>query len=147
MNESLVAALEKALPKSLNDIVRRNQDRFEVREANGYDLAELRSLLYVPAPLPQIRAVIDNWRLILLQVDDQSAIYLQGYNRNERCVWMTSAVNAVDFEGMRVLTSNSLYELGREGEGEPTLNDLMHISYTFNRWGFGQYFDAPHVYY
>lgn len=139
--------IRKSLPASLGDIVRKNRDKFSLRLANPEDFARLKPMVSMLDNFKQIRATVNDWRIICLVQPAGPALILTGINESRQAPWATSEVLSVDFENALVLTSNSIYRLGSKGEDEPNIYILLHICATFHIWGFGEHIGAPHIFY
>jgi hypothetical protein len=146
--------LEHMIPKSLDDIVRKSRDRFQIALATAEELAGLAATIEAGP----IRDTITEWRIIAfraigLSVDAQtqavsrSLLLLLGRAAGTRCPWITSAVTEIDFDRRLVRTQNSLYRLGARGEGEPPQEDLICVCAATHRWGVGKRIGAPAFFY
>jgi hypothetical protein len=147
-------ALERMFPKSLDDIVRRSRDRFQIGLATAEELA----LLAATVEDGPIRDTIAEWRIIAfrpigLGVDARTAaasrsrLSLLGRAVGLRCPWITSEVREIDIDAHLVRTRNSLYRLGARGEGEPPQEDLICVCAATYQWGFGALIGAPAFFY
>lgn len=144
MDDKLKAALQEALerhiPKTLDDIIRCHRDRFSVGLASEADLDALAQDVGVgPA-----RDAIDRWNFI--RFDERPpegpavvSVHLLGWARQQRVYWITSRVVALDRGRTLVRTrSGSRYDLGMPGEGEPNINFRLHVCRALHAWGFGK---------
>ena len=147
MTDCLQKAINDLVPKSLDDIVRVNRDRYSLRLFSENDMASFVPMVESMTEPKPVRGIIDDWRIICLQVVDQKLYFLTGILRERRVSYMTSDVRSVDIENNLVLTKNSLYEIGSKGEGEPDFHGLLHICAVFHAWGTGPYLGAPHIFY
>jgi hypothetical protein len=143
---SLAAALERAIPSSLDDIVRRNRDRARIGLATEEDLRALEATI---GPLPP-KDTINGWHMIAIQLSDGdgtvTAVYLLGRTRSTP--WITSKLTGLDRAARRVRThSGSIYELGTPASGEPDAGLLLHICAALWQWGLGPMMGAPGIYY
>ena len=146
--------LEHMIPKSLDDIVRKSRDRFQIALATVEELAGLAATIEAGP----IRDTITEWRIIAfraigLSVDAQtqavsrSLLLLLGRAAGTRCPWITSAVTEIDIDRRLVRTQNSVYRLGARGEGEPPQEDLICVCAATHRWGVGKRIGAPAFFY
>ena len=105
LNE-VVETVQAMIPKSLDDIVRKNRDRFAIRFATPADLEPLRG-----EPLEGAGTPITRWSLIALigGAGQMVSVHLGGINPVMDRTWMTSIVDCID--GDLVQTKNSLYRL------------------------------------
>jgi hypothetical protein len=147
-------ALERMIPRSLEDIVRKSRDQFQIALATAEELAVLAAAIEAGP----IRDTIADWRIIAfraigLAVDAQteavsrSRLSLLGRAAGMRCPWITSEVTEIDIDGRLVRTRNSLYRLGARGEGEPPQEDLICVCAATHSWGFGRLIGAPAFFY
>jgi hypothetical protein len=147
-------ALERMIPRSLEDIVRKARDQFQI----GLATAEEMAVLAATVEAGPIRDTITEWRIIAfraisLSVDAQtqavsrSLLLLLGRAAGTRCPWITSAVTEIDIDRRLVRTQNSLYRLGARGEGEPPQEDLICVCAATHRWGVGKRIGAPAFFY
>lgn len=144
----LEQALKQAIPSSLDDIIRARRDEVSLRMSTAEDLAELPPIVSILANQKQVKATVNEWRIVCL---DQGAtgkgLMLTGIDAKTEHVWATSLVKSVDFENHLLLTENSLYRLGTKGEGEPTFHTLLHLCYMFHKWGWGAKYGVPEIFY
>lgn len=144
--DGLAAALEGAIPKNLDDIIRLNRDLANLHLTTE---AEIRPLTMPVAAQWPVTGEIDDWRLVTFDMPTQgkNQIFLLG--NNGRNAWMTSLLTGIDLENRLVTThSGSIYRLvGDTQGGEPPLEHLLHICATFHRWGKGPVLGVPHVFY
>lgn len=139
--------LEEVIPKSLDDIIREHRDEFSLRLSTADDFASLQPMVSMLDNPKQIRATINEWRIVCLTHPAGKFLLLTGINETTQNVWSTSPLNSVDFENDLVLTKNSIYRLGSEGVGEPDLHILLHICVCFHDWGFGNHLGVPRIFY
>lgn len=141
-------SLQQVVPVSLDDIVRLRRDELTVRLSTAEDLAELPSMVSMLNEQIQIRATINEWRVVCLDLHAAGKKHiLTGYNETTQSVWGTSMLVSADFEKNLILTEGSVYRLGAKGNGEPTTDLLLHICYLFHQWGFGTRFGVPEIFY
>lgn len=137
-NRSVIKAL---IPKSLDDIIRKNRDQLRAYLSTAAELEALRESI----PVVHVKSEISHWAFITFRftTSGMSPVYLTGYNLRGRCSWMTSHVIAID--GDLVATkSGSTYRL--VGEKSDDL-DLLHICATLNTWGVGQKYGVPEFFF
>lgn len=144
----LQQALEKTIPSSLDNIIRERRDELSLRMSTAEDIAELPSMVSLFDNPKQVKATVNEWRIICLDQNIVGKSYmLTGIDASTGNVWATSLIKSVDLENNLVLTGNSLYRLGTKGEGEPTLNVLLHLCYMLHKWGLGTRFGVPPIFY
>lgn len=147
MSAGLQEALEKAIPHSLDDIVRIRRDELSLRLSTAEDIAELPPIVSMLDNQKQIKATVNEWRIVCLCTKGKKEHMLTGIDESTGNVWGTSFVRSVDFDNNLLLTENSIYRLGTKGDDEPTLHILFHICYMFHKWGFGSRFGVPAIFY
>ncbi|MFH1493367.1 MAG: hypothetical protein ABIG70_01040 [Pseudomonadota bacterium] len=144
MDTEIKAQLDLLIPKTLDDIIRQNRDKAELRLASDEEKNALFASIQ-PAP---IKNQIEKWYFITLfsKPSNNSQVILLGYIADSGYPWITSAVEGIDFEHRLVVTkSGSYYALkGLEGMGEPSLDLLTSICSAMHGWGMGDYFGVPH---
>jgi hypothetical protein len=149
----LVQALEKLMPRSLDDVVRANRDSFQIGLATADEIRRLTDSIE-PAGT---KSTIDDWRIIAFRtlkpgpnsgrVVARTLLSMLGRSSRTNRSLITSEVVKIDFESGLVRTLNSLYKIGVEGEGEPPSDDLIHLCATTHTWGFGKIIGAPAFFY
>jgi hypothetical protein len=148
MNRQLEKAIEDMLPKSVDDIIRVHRDRCSIRLVGNQELMSalpsMVSKLNVQKP---VKAILDDWRIICVTLDGKCLYFLIGKRHDRGGLIMTSNVNAVDFASNKVLTNNSVYQLGARGNDKPDTGVLLHICATLRSWGFGAGFGVPAIFY
>jgi hypothetical protein len=147
-------ALEQMMPKSLDDIVRKNRDVLQLGLATAGELAVLAATIE-PG---HSRDTIEEWRIVAFRAigprsdADMAGILsrslsLLGRAAGMRCPWITSAVTQIDIDAGLVRTRNSLYRLGARGEGEPPQDDLICVCAAMHKCGVGELIGAPAFFY
>jgi hypothetical protein len=148
-------ALEKLMPRSLDDVVRANREFFQIGLATA---AEVRHRSGRIEPADTKDTIID-WRIVAFRtvdperdlesgrIDGRILLSLLGRSSRKRHPLITSEVAKIDFRNRLVQTRNSLYALGVKGEGEPPGDDLVHLCATTYVWGFGKMIGAPAFFY
>ena len=142
-----LASLEQYLPKSLDDIIRDRRNVCSLRLSNTEDFASLPPMVSMLDNIKQIRATINDWRIVCLTLPSGKNHILTGINETSNNAWATSALKSVDFQNNLVLTENSIYRLGIKGEGEPDLAIRLHICYCLHSWGLGAPLGVPRIFY
>lgn len=135
------------LPATLDEIVTRNRDRWQIGLATATEVAALAGA--VRAAPGEERDLLADWRLIAIRdrhVGNAMLILLADAAR-AGTNWSTSLVKAVDFERGVARTRNSVYALADRGEGEPPLLHLLHLCATLHAWGVGGALGAAQVFY
>lgn len=147
MNSELTKNISNLIPKSLDDIVRRNRELVELRLATR---AEIQTLEKSIENLHHEKDLIEDWRLICLSEKKSNRVQLTllGNSAENKSAWITSSIASIDFKQNIVLTnSGSIYKLGESGQGEPTTEHLMCVCAALHLWGMGTFLGAPEFFY
>lgn len=144
MSTIIAASDETLIPKSLDEVIRANRDRVALRHASEEEIMEL----YGPIRPQAAKGRMENWHLIALHdfVRGHAQIMLLGDRHDGRGPRITSNVEAVDLDRGYVVTQNSLYQLGKGGQGEPSVDQLIMVCLAFHGWGFGGFLGVPQFY-
>ena len=146
MNDSeLSTALEAMIPKSLNDIIRKNRELVQLRLASEADIFKLQAEILETHPL----YILDNWNLIAFDRPGvATTVHLIGDVRGESEPRITSLVRAIDMKRQMVMTnSGNLYQMGIRNDGEPNTEKLYLICAYMHQWGIGHELGVPHFFY
>lgn len=145
--EKLTTAIEQLIPKSLDDIIRKNRDLVQLRLATDEEIFALHQVITPGQP----KDVIAEWNLIALHQPAFSnvQIFLLGDVSSSDQQRVTSEVVGIDLDRQLVVTkSGSLYQLiGSPKNGDPDPQQLMCICSVFHEWGFGEKLGVPHFFY
>lgn len=146
---SFAERIEAMIPKSLDDVIRKNRHLAQVRHANQDDLLSL--LGTVNAEYPD--CVITNWHLVTIATpkgvgfDDMKNITMLLGERADGTIgntWITSAIVKLDLASGYLLTnSGSLYMMAKKGEGEPSFEQLALLCRRIHKYGAGEFFGVP----
>lgn len=141
---SVIAALDAMIPKSMDDIIRKNREVVQLRLANEEDISKLQAEIDEVNPV----FILDNWSLIAFDRHGATTVHLIGDVRGESNPRITSLVRAIDMKRY-VLTTNSgnLYQMGSRKDGEPNTEKLYLICAYIHQWGIGQMLDVPQFFY
>lgn len=143
-SSNLAAGIEAMIPKSLDDIIRKNRELVQLRLANDSDIAKLEVEILETHPL----YVLDNWNLIAFDVQGVTAVRLIGDVRNGNEPRITSHIVAIDIERQLLKTnSGNLYQMGSRNEGEPDTDQLYLICAYMHQMGIGHELGVPHFFY
>ncbi len=144
-DESMIQSLEAMIPKSLDDIVRKNREQARIHLATSEQLSNLMTSL----PSADTYATIDDWRFISLSAPEAGIyrIRLLGSLAHNGDAWFTSVVRQIDIEQGLVMTQNNYYKLGEKGEGEPPFEQLACICSALHAQGAGEYLGVPPFFY
>lgn len=139
----MMTTLEDLIPKSIDDIIRKN------RELVTLEVVSAESLPRLLKPITPRRIDFDNaisdWRFIKLNGAGIEKVMLLGSKPDHRA-WITSEVQQIDLDEQLVITkSGTLYALCKQGEGAPPFNHLAMICSAFHTWGFGKFMGVPEI--
>lgn len=135
------------LPATLDEIVTRNRDRWQIGLATAAEIAALAGA--VRAAPGEKKDILADWRLIAIRDrhTGEAMFILLADAARAGTNWSTSLVMAVDFKRRLARTRNSVYALGAHGEGEPPLIHRLHLCAMLHAWGVGAVFGAPEIFY
>ena len=121
------------MPTTLDAIVRRNRDLFQVGFATATELAAVTGDIQTDGV---IRSEILDWHVIALRDLAQKQVTLNILGRLPTGVsWITSPVAAIARDHSLVQTANSQYALGLRADAEPDLELVLHVAFSIRRWG------------
>jgi len=139
----MTATLEDLIPKSIDDIIRRNRELVTLEVVQAESLPRLLKPI-APRRIEQDNAISD-WRFIKLNGAGIEKVMLLGTKPDHRA-WITSEVQQIDLDNQLVITkSGTLYALCKPGEGAPPFQHLAMICAAFNQWGFGEFLGVPPI--
>jgi len=145
-SKKLTAAVEALIPQSLDNIIRSNRDKAQLRLTTDEEIFTLHQVITPGEP----KDVLDDWNLITLyQPDlDFSQTFLLGDIRRNGHQRITSTVTGIDLDKQLIVTkSGSLYQLGTPKNGDPDVNQLYMVCSAFHDWGIGKMLGVPHFFY
>ena len=145
--DSFEEALEKLIPKNLDDVVRKNRENFRLALATKKELAKLESNVTEAS----VKCTLKNWQVIMLHatLEDGAKIAsprLVGSVVETGESWSTSHVISMDTDKSLVKTRNSLYRVVGSRVREDKL-DLLHICIALHQMGLGGYLGVPVFFY
>jgi hypothetical protein len=145
--DSIEQAVEKLIPKSLDDVIRQNRDKFRLALATEDELAKLESNV----PDSTVRYTLTDWQVVMLHatLEDGAKIAsprLVGSVVETGESWITSHVISIDARKSLVKTRNSFYRVVGPRVGEEKL-DLLNICIALHQWGLGTYLGVPEFFY
>lgn len=139
--------LKNLVPKSLDDIFRKNRDKGRLALATNEELDKLESkIAYMP-----IRHKITHWQIFMIHITEESGVQISsprliGKVEETGQSWITSHVTKIDTSNGLIETTNSCYQVIGSRVDEADL-DLLHICVTLNQWGIGSSFGVPEFFY
>jgi hypothetical protein len=143
---SLGQQIEALMPKSLDDIIRKNRDLAQLRQTTDEEILELYHEITPGRP----KDIMDEWTLITLDAYTSNfrQVMLIGDVRRSGIQRITSVVQQIDMDRQFLITkSGSLYQLGTPKIGPPDEHQLMCICAGFHEWGIGNFIGAPSFFY
>lgn len=144
MNEKLAASIEDLIPKSLDDIIRLNRDKAQLRLTTDEEILELYHDITPGNP----KDIIDDYSLITLVSESLTQVFLLGDVRRTGIQRITSVVLQIDADRQLLTTkSGSLYQLGTPSPGLPDAHQLMCVCAAFHSWKFGAVLGVSHFFY
>lgn len=148
MDSKIGQQLIDLIPKTLDDIIRKNRDLVELGLATPAEIQTLEK------PIPyDAKDVSENWRLVSLRLKTappECSLRLIGDSKaNGGSPRITSNLISIDINRNVVLTSSgSIYRLGQQrGVGEPSSGHLMCVCAALHRWDSGNLLGAPEFFY
>ncbi len=145
-NVSIEEQLQKLLPESVDDIIRKNRDELRLTLATEDELKALGEAL-ADGPVTHR---LTGWNILMMHVSSE-----RGHASSPRLIgnvvgtgepWITSHVLGVDFPKGLVKTKNSFYQVTGPRATEEDTN-LLHICAVLHEWGFGARYGVPHIFY
>lgn len=140
--------LQDVIPRSLDDIVRANRDKFRLAFATD---EELESLERDIAAAGTIRHTLEGWNILMLHATAggkvRSVPKLLGSVEGTGQSWITSTIKAIDLGTGLVQTENSLYRIVGARSSEPSVHLLLHVCVYLNQCGAGRYLGIAEFYY
>lgn len=143
-------ALAGAVPKTLDDIIRRHRDIAHCHLSTADELEQFVRTIPVTSNA-DVTGELSNWRFITYRVAPPNAsptthIHLLGDKGAES--WITSPILSVDLGTRHAVTaSGSVYRMvGERGAGEPPLRHLLQVCAAFWKWGRGATLDVLYVF-
>lgn len=131
------------LPRTLDEVVRRNRDAVEIRLATDAEIVSLAGQVSAA----EIKYTINEWYPIALTVKGQRWIRVLGHFEGRGEITWSSALVAFDQEAGLAQTLNSVYRLGNRGQGEPDRACLMQLCAILNQMGVGPALGVPEVFF
>lgn len=140
--------LQDLVPKSLDDIVRANRDKFRLAFATEEEMKSLER--DIPSGGP-VRHTLEGWNVLMMHATAggkvQSVPKLLGSVEGTGQCWITSTVKAIDLDTGLVQTENSLYRVVAQRSFEPSMHLLLHVCVFLNQRGVGPFLGIPAFFY
>jgi len=135
-------ALSDMIPKSLDEIIRVNRHRVELRLATDQELSAIAG----DVPASAEKDELSDYRLvsILIQNPPTVSVHLLGKCSTGQS-WATSGVVTLDLtHGYALTRAGSLYKLqGMPKADQPDSSDLIFFCALMNQWGLGNLLGLP----
>lgn len=148
MSNDNAEQLQNIIPKSLDDIVRKNRTELQLEYATEQDLAKIQRSIHSDFYRGALRGAFI-YKRILTALPEQ-ALYLVGFmdDRGRSIAWHTSRLEGFDPATRLVATaSGSLYLIEDFIEGAPDSQLLINICAILHRDGAGSQFGIPYFFY
>lgn len=143
----MVEHIDDLIPKSLDDVIRKNRELVELGLSTPNEIRALQAEVQQELP---VKDMIDDWHLISLRSKRSGdvKVLLLGQSQKESVVWMTSSIVRIDLSQSVIVTqSGSLYGLGSQDAGGPSRGQFIHVCATLHKWGSGEFLGVPHFFY
>jgi hypothetical protein len=142
-HDGIKAAIEALVPKSLDDIIRKNRDRAQIYLSTPGELAALAAPGLIVDRQASIKGVLREWSFVTLKVGRVPGVILMGHNVTVGQSWGTSVVAGIADDLVRT-RSGSLYRVDGPSTDQP---DLLHLCAMLWTWGVGESLGVPHIFY
>lgn len=142
IDEAFRLKLDNLIPKSLDDIIRKNREYCQLRHATEADLTPILGAVKPAYP----KLVITSWHLVTAAIStgECKTVLLGEICDGSGNTWITSKIVKLDLEsGYLQTNSGSLYLMAEKGIGEPSFEQLALLCSYFNRGGCGAFFGVP----
>jgi len=140
--------LQDLIPKSLDDVVRANRDKFRLAFATDEEMQSLERGISGDRPA---RHAIEGWNILMMHATTggktQSVAKLLGTVEGSGQCWITSTVKAIDRETGLVQTENTFYRIVGPRSFEPSAPLLLHVCVFLNQRGAGPFLGVPGFFY
>lgn len=141
--DELSEQIGKLVPKSLDDIIRKNRDKLKCQVAVDDDLLKVAGEITEPEVTAELGQVYFYKRVSLVPTLKKEVLTMVGYTL-DGLSYHTSEIKRFDSKRMRVVTnSGSIYTFREIGSGEPPEDLLMMICAQFHKDGAGSYLGVP----
>lgn len=139
--------LKNLVPKTLDDIFRKNRYKGRLALATNEELEKFESKI---ADLP-IRHKITHWQIFMIHITTENGAHISsprliGRVEESRQSWISSNIIRINSGNGLIETKNSCYQVIGSRVDEAEL-DLLHICVTLNQWGIGNRFGVPELFY
>ena len=145
--DSIEQAVEKLIPKSLDDVIRKHRDKLRLALATEGELAKLEAIV----PNSPVRYTLTEWQVIMLHATLENGAKIASPRLVGSVVgtgesWITSNVVGIDRGKGLVQTANSMYRVIGPRVGEEKI-DLFNVCIALHQWGLGSSFGVPEFFY
>lgn len=140
--------LQDLVPKSLDEIVRANRDKFRLAFSTE---EEMKSLERDIPPGGPVRHTLEGWNVLMMHATAggkvQSVPKLLGSVEGTGECWITSTIKGIDLNTGVVHTENSIYRVAGPRSFEPSMHLLIHVCVFLNQRGVGPFLGIPAFFY
>lgn len=137
-------SISSQIPTSLDSIVRQNRDRAQIELATSWEITRLAGVVERRPP----KRVLAEWRVVAIRYGDQSSFHVLGRVSESAESIITSWITAIDLDAGLVRTANSVYGvIGGPADGQPDLEQVLHMAAWLNGTPLGQIIGVADVYY
>lgn len=134
-----VFRLQDLVPKSLDEIVRANRDKFRLAFATEEEMKSLER--DIPSG-GSVRHTLEGWNVLMMHATvggkTQSVPKLLGSLEGTGQCWITSTVKGIDLDTGLVQTEYSFYRVAGPRLFEPSVHLLLHVCVFLNQRGVGR---------
>ncbi|MDO9469014.1 MAG: hypothetical protein Q7J36_17065 [Thiobacillus sp.] len=136
------------VPRSLDEIVRTNRDKFRLAFATDEEMKSLERSIQAAG---MVRHTLEAWNVLMMHATaggkTRSVPKLLGSVEGTGQCWITSTIKGIDLDTGLVQTENSLYRVAGTQSFEPSAHLLIHVCVFLNEYGAGGYLGIPDFYY
>lgn len=136
--------IDDHLPKTLDEIVRKNRDQVEIRLATTQEIAQLAAEILAP---DAVKDTITDWYPIVFRVKEDPTIRIFGVFQQKDAVSFTSHVLMLDEAAGLAISDHAIYRLGKRGQGEPPRAFVVALCGLLNELGVGKALGVPEVFF
>lgn len=141
----IAEAFKKAVPESIDSIITLH------RENAALSVLDDEHIAFIPRVAidrqMSVKGIIESWYVVRLDIPSEFFVGDIVFGYRDGRVFHTSHVAAISPETGLVVTRNSVYKLGKMGEGEPDLALRLHVCNFLHSINLGEYFGVLNVFY
>ena len=148
--DSSLTNINDLIPKTLDDIIRINREKFRLAFATDAERQELERNLS-SAAARKVHHTLKGWNILMVHVTtegtEKSLPKLLGSVSETGQPWVTSTIKGIDTRAGLVQTENSVYRVVGPRISEPDRHLLLHICVWLNQRGLGHYLGVAEFFY